>query len=179
MQKGALSAPTDVLHIYARNDDVEQQNDKKLHALDSEIHNIAEIDTIQDGGTHKQLEKPYQTTTKDTPLVLELQLAIGARGMLITNVDVSDGLSNGVSGIVKGIEFAKSSSSMPKTVFVHFDSPRIGLKLRSTQFVSSKYSDCGPTKPHKNNVDIKLHKKAVTLTREQIPLKLSWAVTVH
>ena len=179
VQKGALSAPTDALHIYARNDDVEQHNDKKLHALDSEIHKITAIDTIQDGGTHKQLEKPYQTTTKDTPLVPELQLAIGARAMLITNVDVSDGLSNGVSGIVKGIEFAKSSSSMPKTVFVHFDSPRIGLKLRSTQSVPSKYSDCVPIKPHKNNVDIKLHKKAVTLTREQIPLKLSWAVTVH
>ena len=179
VQEGALSAPTDALHIYARNDDVDKHNKDKLEALNTQTYTITAIDTIQDGGTHKQLEKPYQTTRKDTPLVPELELKIGARAMLITNVDVSDGLSNGVSGTIKGIEFGKSANSMPKTVFVHFDSPRIGLKLRSSQSIPSKYSDCVPIKPYKNNVDIKLHKKAVTLTREQIPLKLCWAVTVH
>ena len=98
--------------------------------------------------------------------------------MLITNVDVSDGLSNGVSGVIKGIEYGKSNN-MPKTVFLHFDSPRIGSKLRSTLSIPSKYSGCTPIKPHKDTMTVKLNGKAVTLTREQVPLKLSWAVTVH
>ena len=173
-----LSAPSDALHIYAKNDDVNRHNDDKLEALDAETLVITAIDTIQDGGTCKQLENPYQTTRNDSPLVSQLKLAIGARAMLITNVDVSDGLSNGVSGVIKGIEYGKSHN-MPKTIFVHFDSPRIGSKLRSTKSIPSKYSDCIPINPHKDTMTVKLNGKAVTLTREQVPLKLSWAVTVH
>ena len=173
-----LSAPSDALHIYAKNEDVNRHNDEKLEALDAETLVITAIDTIQDGGTCKQLETPYQTTRNDSPLVSQLKLAIGARAMLITNVDVSDGLSNGVSGVIKGIEYGKSHN-MPKTIFVHFDSPRIGSKLRSTKSIPSKYSDCIPINPHKNTMTVKLNGKAVTITREQVPLKLSWAVTVH
>ena len=173
-----LSAPSDALHIYARNTDVSRHNDDKLETLNAETRTIIAIDTIQDGGTCKQLETPYETTRDDSPLVSELKIAIGARAMLITNVDVSDGLSNGVSGVIKGIEYGKSNN-MPKTVFLHFDSPRIGSKLRSTQSIPSKYSGCIPIKPHKDTMTVKLNRKAVTLTREQVPLKLSWAVTVH
>ena len=173
-----LSAPSDALHIYARNTDVSRHNDDKLETLNAETRTIIAIDTIQDGGTCKQLETPYETTRDDSPLVRELKIAIGARAMLITNVDVSDGLSNGVSGVIKGIEYGKSNN-MPKTVFLHFDSPRIGSKLRSTQSIPSKYSGCIPIKPHKDTMTVKLNRKAVTLTREQVPLKLSWAVTVH
>ena len=177
-QDNELSAPSDALHIYARNTDVDRHNDDKLKTLDTETHIITAIDTIQDGRTCKQLETPYETNRNDSPLVRELELAVGARAMLITNVDVSDGLSNGVSGVIKGFEYGKSNN-MPKTVFVHFDSPRIGSKLRSTQSIPSKYSGCIPIKPHKDTMTVKLNRKAVTLTREQVPLKLSWAVTVH
>ena len=173
-----LSPPSDALHIYAKNEDVNQHNDNKLEALDAEIRIITAIDTIQDGGICKQLGSPYQTTRNESPLASELKLAIGARAMLITNVDVSDGLSNGVSGVIKGIDYGKSQN-MPKTVFVHFDSPRIGSKLRSTKSIPSKYSGCIPINPHKDTLTVKLNGKAVTLTREQVPLKLSWAVTVH
>ena len=173
-----LSAPSDASHIYARNTDVTRHNDNKLDTLDAETRTITAIDSIQDGGTCKQLETPYETARDDSPLVRELKIAIGARAMLITNVDVSDGLSNGVSGIIKGIEYGKSNN-MPKTVFVHFDSPRIGSKLRCTQSIPSKYSGCIPIKPHKDTMTVKLNRKAVILTREQEPLKLSWAVTVH
>ena len=173
-----VSAPSNALHIYAKNEDVNRHNDEKLEALDAETLVITAIDTIQDGGTCKQLETPYQTTRNDSPLVSQLKLAIGARAMLITNVDVSDGLSNGVSGVIKGIEYGKSHN-MPKTIFVHFDSPRIGSKLRSTKSIPSKYSDCIPINPHKDTMTVKLNGKAVTITREQVPLKLSWAVTVH
>ena len=170
-----LSAPSDALHIYARNTDVTRHNDNKRDTLDAETHTITAIDSIQDGGT---LETPYETARDDSPLVRELKIAIGARAMLITNVDVSDGLSNGVSGIIKRIGYGKSNN-MQKTVFVHFDSPRIGSKLRCTQSIPSKYSGCIPIKTHKDTMTVKLNRKAVTLTREQVPLKLSWAVTVH
>ena len=177
---GELKAPADALHIYARNDDVNKHNDIKLHALNTDIHTITAHDSIQDGGTHKQLETPHQTSRNDTALVPKLELAVGARAMLITNVDVSDGLSNGVSGIVRGIEYGKSHN-MPKTVFVHFDSPCIGSKARSaaSACIPSNFSECVPITPHKDTFNVKWHSKAVTLTREQIPLKLSWAVTVH
>ena len=92
-QDNELSAPSDALHIYARNTDVNRHNDDKLKALDTETRIITAIDTIQDGTTCKQLETPYETNQNDSPLVRELKLAVGARAMLITNVDVSDGLT--------------------------------------------------------------------------------------
>ena len=53
-QDNELSAPSDALHIYARNTDVSRHNDDKLKTLDAETRTITAIDTIQDGGTCKQ-----------------------------------------------------------------------------------------------------------------------------
>ena len=120
---------------------------------------------------------PHKTTRKDdTTLADELKLAVGARVMLISNVDVADGLCNGVSGIVNGIIFC-NNRTMPSVVYVKFDSTRIGAKARTTEFIPPEYEDCIPIKPRKES--FQPTGKSCTTTREQIPLKLAWAVTIH
>ncbi len=176
VKEGGLSAPSHAMHIYARNADVDDHNKKKLDALSTQTHTIKAIDTKQIGGHTEELQTPHKTTRKDTSLVPELNIAVGARAMLITNIDVSDGLSNGVSGIIKGILYG-TSPNMPKAVFVEFDSSHVGVKSRTTQSMPIQYSTCVAIKPHKETISIK--GKTYTITREQIPLKLAWAVTVH
>ena len=121
-----------------------------LQTLSTENHIIKAIDTIQTDGRTQELQSPHTTTRKDTALVPELKLAVGARAMLIANVDVSDGLCNGVSGIIKGIEFA-DSPNMPNVVFLQFDSTRIGSKSRATQCIPAQYSACVAIKPYKKH----------------------------
>ena len=178
VQENVLSPPPDALHLFYLNKDVDNYNETKLQSLDTPKYNIKAIDVDQIGGkVIKRHETPHKTTRKDdTALVPDLILAVGARTMLIVNIDVSDGLCNGVSGIIKGIEFG-NSQNMPKAVYVHFDSPRVGQKTRASQSIPPQYSNCIVITPHIDTFQLK--GKSFTTARQQIPLKLAWAVTIH
>ena len=177
VKENDLTAPSDALHLFFLNTDVDSYNEAKLTSLGTNIHNVKAQDIDQKEGRAIQIrETPHSTSRRDdTCLVPYLKLAVGARAMLIANVDVSDGLCNGVSGIIKGIDFL--NSSMPSAVYVKFDSDKIGTKTRSSQFIPTQYSGCVPIKPRKETFKVK--GKEYTTTREQIPLKLAWAVTIH
>ena len=178
VKENILSAPSDALHLFYTNKDVDTHNEKKLSSLNTQTFTIKAIDVDQkDGRVIEVHETPHNTKRKDdTSLVSYLNLAVGARTMLIANVDVSDGLCNGVSGIIQGIVFC-NSQNMPTVVYVKFDSERIGAKTRTTEHILPHYAGCVPIKPRKES--FKLRGKTFTTTREQMPLKLAWAVTIH
>ena len=179
VKENVLTAPSDALHLFFRNDDVNKHNDAKIATLNTKKYTVQAEDVDQsDGRIVKVNTTPHKTSRNDnTSLAPSLQLAVlGARTMLIANVDVSDGLCNGVSGIIKGIEF-RNSTNMPSVVYVKFDSDRIGVKARSAQFIPPQYSGCIPITPRKEV--FKLKGKTYTTTRQQMPLKLAWAVTIH
>ena len=178
VKENGLTAPPDALHLFYRNNDVSKHNDAKIASLSTEKYTVQAEDIDQSGGRIVKVNTtPHNTSRNDnTSLAPSLKLAVGARAMLIANVDVSDGLCNGVSGIIKGIEF-HNSTNMPSVVYVNFDSDRIGFKARSAQCIPPQYSGCVPITPRKEV--FKLKGKTYTTTRQQIPLKLAWAVTIH
>jgi hypothetical protein len=177
VNEATLPPPQDALHLFYRNADVDGHNEVKLQMLDTEKHDIKACDIDQKGGrVIKVNENPHSTNRNDTYLAQKVQLAVGARAMLIANIDVSDGLCNGVFGTVKGIEF-RNSQDMPKVVYMEFDSGRVGAKAKRTQRVPPQYSDCVAIAPLKDTFQIK--GRTCSTTREQIPLKLAWAVTIH
>ena len=178
VKENVLTAPPDALHLFYRNVDVNKHNDAKIATLNTKKYTVQAEDVDQSGGRIVKVNTtPHKTSRNDnTSLAPSLQLAVGARTMLIANVDVSDGLCNGVSGIIKGIEF-RNSTNMPSVVYVKFDSERIGVKARSAQFIPPQYSGCVPITPRKEV--FKLKGKTYTTTRQQMPLKLAWAVTIH
>ncbi|XP_072046834.1 uncharacterized protein [Amphiura filiformis] len=156
VKDNVLTAPSNALHLFYANKDVDNHNAEKLASLSTEKYTIKAADVDQsDGRIIKVHETPHETTRiDDTSLTSYLKLAVGTKVMLIANVDVSDGLCNGVSGIVKGIEFG-NSENMPTVVYVKFDSDRIGLKSRTSQFIPPHYAGCVPIKPRKETFRIR------------------------
>ena len=76
---------------------------------------------------------------RGTPLVYELQLKIGARVMLTTNLDVCDGLVNGSIGTVAGFEYKRGGGV--RYVMVEFDDPKDGRnrRLSLSEDIKRKY----------------------------------------
>ncbi|XP_070549893.1 uncharacterized protein [Ptychodera flava] len=93
--------------------------------------------------------------------------------MLTKNIDVSDGLVNGVFGIVSYIH-VESRESFPSTIYVCFDNEKVGAKLRRhTETLSMIPEKSTPIKCEEDKVN------NCGSIRRQFPLKLAWASTVH
>ncbi|TKS65165.1 ATP-dependent DNA helicase PIF1 [Collichthys lucidus] len=94
--------------------------------------------------------------------------------MLCKNVDVADGLVNGVCGLVSEIVYADNENKFPRKVYVKFDNADVGKLWRKR---------CAhPPGVDPASVGIDAEEERVTDKggmRRQFPLKLAWACTVH
>ena len=116
----------------------------------------------------------------DTQYVDELRLKLGARVMLIFNIDVSDLLNNGAIGTV--MEIQEANNGNVSAVVVKFDNPEAGRESRRRNpGMAVKHPD--GTVITKTEQDYSLSKTqgliSSTAKLIQIPLVLAWAVTVH
>ena len=116
----------------------------------------------------------------DTQYVDELNLKIGARVMLIFNVDVSDLLNNGAIGTVIGIEQANNGNV--SAVVVKFDNPEAGKESqRRNPGMALKYPNGTVIRKTEQDYSLSKSQGLISSTAKliQIPLVLAWAVTVH
>ena len=88
--------------------------------------------------------------------------------MLTSNLNVEDGLINGVIGTVKSI-LSNESSTLPSAIA---DIAKVGTSTKRPQ---PKYSDCILIKPSVETFTF----KTMSIQRYQFPLKLPWAVTIN
>lgn len=105
-----------------------------------------------------------------------LKLAVGARIMLTTNVDVSDGLVNGARGEV--VHNVTNTNNDVTNVLVKFDDSRVGLKAIQSSQYHNAYSDAVQLQKHEVMFSAK-HKRGSEITQLQFPLTLAWATTIH
>ncbi|XP_006824386.2 uncharacterized protein LOC100379079 [Saccoglossus kowalevskii] len=162
------------IHIFATNKEVNECNVMKLQSSCTDPITIKAQDFCRDPKTKKlvrqnsQHKKIYNTNLANT-----VTLAVGARVMLTKNIDVSDGLVNGVFGTVSYISM-KPGEVFPSTIYVVFDNENVGTKLRSkTDVLSSIPENSLPIMPQEDRVN------SSGSIRRQFPLKLAWACTVH
>ena len=120
--------PNDALHVYRLNVDVDSKNTVMLNALapQCEQYSIKTSDAIAGQTSHIELSTLSNKRQETGGLHSILKIAIGARVMLTTNIDVSDGLVNGARGEV--VHVVTNNDNKVTTVLVKFDNNHVGLK---------------------------------------------------
>ena len=171
-----------VTKIFGKNVNVNEENRKKLAAIKRKkfvshaVHMPKERKvTINNDGS---IEK---TTFLD-----RLELKVGARVMLLHNINTLDGLVNGVQGEVQ--EIITDKDDKIRYVLVKFDNPKIGeeqrMKYKFLENNGLAHTDLSTAVPIERinfsytlgNVS-KMHGARASFM--QIPLKCSWAITAH
>lgn len=126
--------PDNAMRLYYRNADVDHYNTLKIAASkEKEVECIA-VDTITGKLTKVQRTKKLniwkEKPTKDCGgYPHNLLLKKGIKYMVTANLDVSDGLVNGATGTLMHIYYDPGTKK-PKTIFLHFESPTVGRKMR-------------------------------------------------
>ncbi len=156
--KSQLIRPT---LLFSKNSDVDAINEKNLAALNKPLFTytattlIVAPDPAADSGdpypTPDEIERCVQRLDNDAPYMSTLTLCVGAQVMLVTNLDVEAGLVNGSRGVIVDI---RAADNIPIVQFRH-GTP---VPIESKAWVSNDNT---------------------RVTRNQIPLRVAYAITIH
>ncbi|XP_053325483.1 ATP-dependent DNA helicase PIF1 [Spea bombifrons] len=128
------------------------------HKDDVELMNERRLQQLPgDGRCYDALDSDpvlVKTINAQCPVNEKIQLKEGAQVMLAKNLDVARGLVNGARGVVVGFEGA--GKPLPKVRFL-----------------------CGVTEVIKPERWVFKGHGGIYLTRQQLPLKLAWAISIH
>jgi len=146
--------------LFSRRAEVEMINDKNMRALPKEglmtFHAHTDFSAVLEKGLTKESERVKRAVEKldlNAPYKPSLELRIGAQVMLLTNMDVENGLVNGSRGIVTGF-----SEGVPKGPLVLFLGRSASIPVPAASWESEDIEG---------------------LKRTQIPLMCAWALTIH
>ena len=140
---------TDALHVYGTNNQTDQYNSMMLQKLTTHKYVIKSSDITKDRNTCQveiSLEGKKRTDTGGLSSILTV--AENAFVRLTSNIDVADGLANGVRGIITGI--ITNDQQSVTTILVHFDDKTVGEKAKSSSQYKSEYPDAVPIYRHFN-----------------------------
>ncbi len=147
----------DILHIFSTNREADTYNQTMFDLLNTKMYEFQAQDGVLRGKgyVYEDLSEREQTILEifDKTCRAEklIKLKIGARVMLLINLDFKTGLVNGSCGVVRYLDDDKAT--------VEFDNGTIRDIARET--FEYYYND------------------KVIAVREQFPLKLAYAVTIH
>ena len=169
--------PTNALHVYRLNTDVDSRNSLMLNKLapSSQQYVINASDSVAGQTSHICLSNLSDKRSETGGLHGVLKLAIGARVMLTANVNVSDGLVNGARGEV--VDIITTRENVTK-VLVKFDNPEVGLVAIQSSPYRTAFPNAVPIGKHEVMFFAK-QKRGSEITRLQFPLTLAWATTIH
>ena len=97
--------------------------------------------------------------------------------MITTNIDVTDGSTNGAIGTVTNVVIKQTTGKI-SVILVAFDREQFGQEARYTSVYNSINQNAVPI--HQTKATFPVDKKAsFQATRIQFLLTLAWAVTIH
>jgi len=167
--------PIDVMHIFGTNRECDDHNMYCLNRSGNEVFRLTAVDSKLDKLT--KTVKTVEIVRDDDICGLrrEISVGVGARIMLVVNLDVSDGLVNGVIGTVRGVVQREETVV---AIHVEFDNKNVGKKAAVTNPRISDFPNCVSLARHcacsaygKGNT--------VAVTRSQFPIRLAFACTIH
>ena len=172
------------MHLFYKNKDVFQHNHKMLNKLKSELEIIEAIQYLPKG--RKAIIDPSKGTIAQTEFQQTLKIKIGARVVIVFNVNIIDGIVNGECGKVVGIE---KQNGKIFCILVQFDSKSVGENQRQKGYAKypyfkKKYMHLNGTPIFKESHEFNLGSKngqyfAANARLKQFPLRLGWAQTGH
>ena len=173
-------------HLFVTNDAVDRHNaDIFLSFPIDEKVEITAID-IAVGDVSKTvktriLERVPKHHTKTMGLMGKLPVALNQRVDISINVDVSDGLTNGATGVIKFIDYRVPNSKRCSIIWIKFDCPTVGQNTRSKYFslyksgISKTWT---PVFEISRQFSVGKNRDCFVL-RRQFPISPSGAKTVH
>ena len=117
--------PKDVAHVYAQNHYCDEWNNKRITSFQGDRYECVAFDSKKDHCTELTTIDVSLKPQKTGNLKKVLHVKVGARVMLTTNIDVSDGLTNGAVGTVKYV-ITEEITKRVKVVLVEFDNRDVG-----------------------------------------------------
>ena len=106
-----------------------------------------------------------------------LTVKINARVMITTNIDVTEGLTNGAVGTVTNVVIDQTTGKI-SVILVAFGSEHVGQEARYTSVYNSINQT--PVPIHQTQTTFPVDKKAsFQAARSQFPLTLALTVTIH
>ena len=135
---------------------------------------------MQQKKNYKPFIEPKEGAIASTSLINELQLKIGAKLMIIHNIDTSDCLTNGQLGIL--VDVIKSKAGDVDKLVLQLNNKHAGKDSRRKHHgLASKYPECVMIEPV--SIQYTLRKRggdvSSTATAIQFPVKLAYAITSH
>ena len=97
--------------------------------------------------------------------------------MITTNIDVTDGLTNGAMGTVTNVVIDQKTGKM-NIILVAFDSEHVGQETRYTSVYNSRNQNAVQYIKHRQHF-LFIKKHHFKQLETQFPLTLAWAVTIH
>uniref|UniRef100_A0A6B2KZ88 ATP-dependent DNA helicase n=1 Tax=Arcella intermedia TaxID=1963864 RepID=A0A6B2KZ88_9EUKA len=176
--------------LYPLNKDVNYMNLAELNKLSSAMVTYDAVDTFEPP------KRNLEYLLNNARVQPKVELKIGAQVMLLYNVDSKSNLVNGSRGVVVAFKEWKDIEENKLKKVMQLTLPRWNPSTSSYENVGQWFrknqnnkSGCGgmipivefdngvksPVLPIKFSVEL----RTVAAYREQIPLKLAWAVTVH
>ena len=151
----------DAVRLYYSNQEVAKYNHQQL----SKLHPIDRINTRHSSFLAKTVSPDEMSGLEPTVL-----LARGAKVMLTMDLWATVGLCNGASGKVIDIiyQIGQQPPDLPITVIVQFDDYR-------GPSISPSMASCVPIPP----ITITANLSNGILERQQLPLRLAYALTIH
>lgn len=161
-------------HVFYTNLEVQGHNAERLGFIKGKLYEV--IATIRYVPGYKPFIKTHGTI-EDTNFLKTLKVKVGARVVLISNIDVSDSLVNGATGTIVGI---KSNNEKVTCIVVAFDDPEAGEKQKQHPIAQEfiELNGC-PTFQVKQEYTRRGKGKKSRGSLVQFPLQLAWASTAH
>ena len=171
--------PQKACNLYYTNVEVNDHNIKMLNGVKGQLYSITYVGDFPKG--YKPTIQKHGVID-DTGLFAVLKIKIGARVMVVLNIDTSDSLVNGSLGVI--VDIITETDGKVKCIIVKFDNEKTGAMRRERYLdIGEKYKEERGTPIFRK--DVKYHlgsgekKHAARATVFQFPIKLAFAITGH
>ena len=132
---GEKNYPINKTHLYSTNAQVNDHNNTIYQAAQTQKAQIKCIDIVvgdmSDDLKIKVKEKIPDDPTKTMGLYSVVSVGVGAKYDLTTNVNVTDGMTNGAECVIEKIDYRVKDSTRPSIIWVSFPEATIGHNHRN------------------------------------------------